>query len=296
MSPAPGKGTSAGQDAAAGGGQHEDRSSGGQRTGKRGEGQLIDRFRRARRDPQIAVVEGFHALKHALRFDAELLDVICEEPAALTRLAGELAPDVGERLARLAHPVAPETFAQLAPRAPRTGVVALARRGGQDLATLLRDPDRAPVVLLEEPRDLNNVGACIRVAAAAEAAGVIVTGRHDPWHADAIRGAAGLHFALPVIWSSTMPEEMGARALVALDPDGDPFDPKTLDPRALLAFGSERQGLSAPLLARANERLRLPMRSGVSSLNLATSVAATLFALRFGPGGEAASADGSPAS
>lgn len=256
----------------------------------RGQGQLIDRFRRARRDHRIAVIEGFHALKHALRFDAELLDVLCEEPAALERLAGELAPDIGARLLALAHPVAPETFAQLAPRAPRTGVVALAQRREQDLAALLADPLGAPIVLLEEPRDLNNVGACIRVAAAAEAAGVIVTGRHDPWHADAIRGAAGLHFALPVAWSKEMPGEDGARPLIALDPDGDPFDPATLPPRALLAFGSERQGLSAPLLARATARLRLPMRSGVSSLNLATSVAATLFALRLSASRDAASA------
>ncbi|HEY1690266.1 MAG TPA: TrmH family RNA methyltransferase [Solirubrobacteraceae bacterium] len=254
----------------------------------RGQGQVIDRFRRARRDREIAVVEGFHALKHALRFDAELLEVLCDEPAALERLVGELAPDIGERLIQLAQPVAPETFAQLAPRAPRTGVVALAKRRDEDLAALLADPRRAPIVLLEEPRDLNNVGACIRVAAAAEAAGVVVTGRHDPWHADAIRGAAGLHFALPVVWSQTMPEDAGARPLIALDPEGEPFDPNALAPRALLAFGSERQGLSAPLLARATARLRLPMRSGVSSLNLATSVAATLFALRLSASGQTA--------
>ena len=30
------------------------------------DGSLIPRFRRARRDPSLAVLEGFHALKHAL--------------------------------------------------------------------------------------------------------------------------------------------------------------------------------------------------------------------------------------
>ena len=53
----------------------------------------------------------------------------------------------------------------------------------------------APVVLLEDPRDLGNMGACVRVAAAADAAGVLSTGSHDPWHPDALRGAAGLHYA-----------------------------------------------------------------------------------------------------
>ena len=32
-----------------------------------------ERFHRARKDPELAVLEGFHALKHALRFGAEVL-------------------------------------------------------------------------------------------------------------------------------------------------------------------------------------------------------------------------------
>jgi TrmH family RNA methyltransferase len=50
--------------------------------------------------------------------------------------------------------------------------------------------------------------------------------------------------------------------------------------RALLAFGTERDGLSDELLARADARLALPMRPGVSSLNLATAVAGVLYSLR----------------
>ena len=53
-----------------------------------------------------------------------------------------------------------------------------------------------------------------------------------------------------------------------------------IPPRAMLAFGSERRGLGDDLLARADARLRIPMRPGVSSLNLATAVAAVLFARR----------------
>ena len=47
----------------------------------------------------------------------------------------------------------------------------------------------------------------------------------------------------------------------------------------MLAFGTERGGLSDELLARADLRLALPMQPGVSILNLATAVSATLFAL-----------------
>ncbi len=72
----------------------------------------------------------------------------------------------------------------------------------------------------------------------------------------------------------------GGRPLLALDPDGEALEPATLPARAVLAFGTERHGLSDELLASADARLAIPMRAGVSSLNLATSVAAVLFAWR----------------
>ncbi len=78
-------------------------------------GSLIPRFRRARRDPKLAVLEGFHAIKHALRFDAPLLEVVTSDAAALERLATTLAPDLSARLLALAQPVEPSVFAELAP-------------------------------------------------------------------------------------------------------------------------------------------------------------------------------------
>jgi len=226
---------------------------------------------RARRDPRLAVLEGFHAVKHALRFGGELLGLWTADPAELERLRASLAPDVA-----LAPAIVP--LAELAAVVPRAQVVAVARRPAQPSpAALLALPGPAPVVLLEDPRHLGNLGACVRVAAAAGAAGVLTTGRQDPWHPDALRGAAGLHFALPVVRSRALPGS--DRPLVALDPEAEPLRAAAVPPRAVLAFGTERDGLSQELLARADARLALPMRPGVSSLNLATAVAAVLFVL-----------------
>jgi TrmH family RNA methyltransferase len=249
------------------------------------DGSLIPRFGRARRDPALAVLEGFHPLKHALRFRARVLDVITCDPAELERLAAELAPDLREQLRALARPVDRELFAELSPFVPATGVISLAARPPADAHALLAERRPDPIVLLEDPRDLGNMGACVRVAAAADAAGVLTTGGHDPWHPDALRGSAGLHFALPVIRLDGLKQlDSGApgagRPLIALDPSGEPLDPARLPARAILAFGTERHGLSDGLLERADERIAIPMREGVSSLNLATSVAAVLFAWR----------------
>jgi TrmH family RNA methyltransferase len=253
---------------------------------------LIRRYRGARRDRGLAVLEGFHALKHALRFGAELLEAVAVDGGRLEELAAELAPDLAGSLAERTAPVSAEAMAQLAPQAPRTGVVALARRPEADLAALLADPQPQPLVLLEDPRTMGNMGACVRVAAAADAAGVLTTGSNDPWHPDAVRAAAGLHFALPVAPLASFPSigretrqraaepATGERPLIAIDPEGADLTPAELPTRAILAFGSERYGLSDELLAAADARLAIPMRAGVSSLNLATAVAAVLFAQR----------------
>lgn len=243
--------------------------------------QLTVRFRKARRDPRLTVVEGFHALKHALRFGAEVEEAVAVDPEALRELAHELAPDVEAEIAARVEPVDAATLATLVPLPPRTGVVAIARRPPVDVTAVLADPRSAPVILLEQPRNMGNIGACVRVAAAGEAAALLTTGEHDPWYPAAVRGAAGLHFALPVAGLEALPTS--DRPLLAVDPEGEALRPGGLPPRAVLAFGTERHGLSAELLERAERRVAIPMREGVSSLNLATSVAVTLFSLRGGP-------------
>jgi len=240
--------------------------------------ELAQRFRGARRDPRLVVLEGFHALKHALRFGAEVIEAVASNLGALEALAVELAPELASWIPARVSPVAEEALKELAPLVPRTGVVAIARRPAIDVQAAFADPRAAPLVLLEDPRSSINMGACVRVAAAAGAAGLITTGRNDPWNPEAVRGAAGLHFALPVAAVSRLPPSK--RLLVAIDPDGGELRPAELPPRAVLAFGTERHGLSAELLGRADARLGIPMRPGVSSLNLATAVAAVLFSQR----------------
>jgi TrmH family RNA methyltransferase len=240
--------------------------------------ETVDRYRSARSDPGLAVLEGFHALKHALRFGAEIVEAVSPDVDHVLALADELAPDVREAMAATLEPIPSRLYGELSPRPPDSGAIALARRPAIRPETILADPSDVPAVFLEAPSHLGNLGAAVRVAAAAGAAGVLATGEHDPWHASALRGSAGLHFAVPVAAVPGVPET--DRPLVAVDPGGEPLQPGVLPARPLLAFGSERRGLAPPTLERADLSVRIPMREGVSSLNLATSVAVVLYASR----------------
>jgi RNA methyltransferase, TrmH family len=239
---------------------------------------IVRRFHEARRDRELVVLQGFHALKHALRFGADVETVVCLDPLALRELGARLAPDLAARIESAAVSLPEEAFRRLGPYTPHTGVVSIARRAVCDPAAVLANEGPEPIVLLEDPRHFGNLGAVVRVAAAADAAAVLTTGRQDPWDPVAVRGSAGLHYALPVARIERLPQT--DRPLVALDPDGQELDPREIPSRSLLAFGTERGGLSDELLARADARVRLPMRAGVSSLNLATSVAAVLYGMR----------------
>ncbi len=239
---------------------------------------LIDRFRQARRDTSLAVIDGLHAVKHGIRFGAELLEMVSPDRDTALRLAADVAPDIIPRLVDELTQVSRENFRRLSPVPPDTGVIAIARRPCVSPDALLESPDDAPVVFLENPRNPFNIGAAVRVGAAAGAAGVLVSGQQDPWHPAAIVSAAGLQFALPVARADSIPD--GWRQIFAIDTQGEPLPWANVPRGAVLAFGAERHGASPELLARARRRLSIPMTPGVSSLNLATSVAVALYALK----------------
>jgi TrmH family RNA methyltransferase len=208
-------------------------------------------------------LEGFHAVKHALRFAPALVrSVTVASPAAAAALCDDLAPDVAEALLALAvegrvdHP---------------TGVRGTAGRPADDRSVL--SSRHAPLVLLDDPRHPGNAGAAVRVAAAAGASGVAFLGALDPWHPAVVRGSAGLHYALPVL-GCDLGEVAGT--VLGLDAAGEPLHEVPDD--AVLVVGSERAGLSGPVRARADRLVSLPMRPGVSSLNLATALSAALYA------------------
>lgn len=239
---------------------------------------LVDLFHSARVDQSLVVLEGFHPLKHAIRFGAEIIKAVTANPEDLHRLSAEHAPDILPTLHQQVVVVPIQVFQQLAPVPPPTGIIAIARRPTVYLNDILDNSAPTPVVLLENPRNHNNIGAAIRVSAAAGAAGVITLGLHDPWNAASLISGVGSQFALPVTRTTNTPK--CDRPLVAVDPSGDPLSPNTIPARAILAFGAERNGLSQELLAMAEHCIAIPMAEGISSLNLATAVAVVLYTWR----------------
>ena len=237
-----------------------------------GNHELTVRFRKARRDPQLTVIEGFHALKHALRFGAELVEAVAVDPEALEALAGELAPDLAGGLRGRVEPIDAEDLAELAPLVPRTGVVAIARRPPVDLAAVLADAAPGaggPARAAEEHGQHRRLHPGRRGGRRGGGPDhrrerPLVPGRRARRRRPALRAAGRRDRGA----AGERPAAAGDRPR-----GGGPAPGPRCPPRAVLAFGTERHGISDELLERADARIAIPMREGVSSLNLATSVA-----------------------
>jgi RNA methyltransferase, TrmH family len=227
--------------------------------------------------PDAVLLDGFHALKHALRFGADVRVAVADDREAVLRLAAGLAPDLVADLAARVTGVRTAALRDLLVRVHPTAVAALAARPQRaaNLAALNLLPRRAPVVVLDRPRNLGNVGAVVRLAAGFAVTGVVTTGDLDPWHANAVRAGAGLHYATAVERIRT--QELPPGPLYVLDPEGKDIRDSDLPDDALVVFGSERHGVSAELRERADHLVALPMRDRVSSYNLATSAGMALY-------------------
>jgi TrmH family RNA methyltransferase len=251
---------------------------------------LVARFRdvaRGRGPESRVLLDGPHLVSAAL--DAgrplEVVAVRASAPAdGDEELVGLLA-----RLEGSGVPVVAATSAVLAAMSPArtpSGIVALAVEPPPDPERLLLPPP-ALVVVAVQVQDPGNVGAIIRAADAAGATGVVVTeGSADPFGWKALRGSMGSALRLPV-WSHATLEGAarlarggGLRLVAAAPRGGVSMDAIDLTGPTALLLGSEGEGLDARARAFADVHVRIPMREGVESLNVAVTAALLAYEAR----------------
>jgi len=235
---------------------------------------LTRRFYGAYRNDQLCVLEGFHPARHAIAFGTTLESAVTYDPDRLFQLIEKMAPDAHEQIESVLTVLSREQFSNLSQRSLSSPLLSIAKRPHYAIDELWR-PNGKPIVFLDRPRNPGNVGAAIRVGAGAGIASLIVTGNVDPFSPVTIRAAAGLQYALGVA-NAPLPETL-TRPIVLIDMDGATVGTVAIDPNAVLVVGAERYGISPQIRQRASMTVGVPMKEGVSSLNLSTALSAVLF-------------------
>jgi tRNA G18 (ribose-2'-O)-methylase SpoU len=154
-----------------------------------------------------------------------------------------------------------------------------------------RLPTCARIVVLEDVNSHTNLGAIFRCAAGLGMDAVLLSPScTDPLYRRSVRVSMGEVFAIPYArfenWPGGLREltDAGFRT-IALTPDPSAIsideitDIPDADKLALL-LGAEGPGLSQSVLSSATWSVRIPMRNGVDSLNVAAAVAVACYAIQ----------------
>ena len=230
---------------------------------------------------------GPHAVREALAAGRPLQTVLL----ARGRHGGRL-----EEIARLAKrngvPVRFEDrvrLDQVAGTREHQGVVAMvASKAAVSLEDLLARPNQqgAPglLVLLDGVEDPQNLGAIIRTALAAGAAGIVIPERRAAGLGDAAaRASAGAVAHLPVARVTNLPRAMETLKsagywLVGLDERAERrYTDVDLTGSVALVLGGEGKGLHQLVRERCDFLVSIPSRGPVPSLNVSVAAGIALF-------------------
>jgi TrmH family RNA methyltransferase len=229
------------------------------------------------------LVEGPRFVEAALAGTAEV-----EELLYSPNLAGEGHPLAEKAAAKGVKVVelSKDCYKKIADVKEPQGLAALVRFPEHKLAEVLARPDGLFLVACGV-QDPGNLGAMIRSADAAGAAGVLVIRpAADIYNSKVVRATAGSLLNLPVIAGSE--EEIlgalkasGVRLLVA-EAKGEADVRKADWSRPVaVAIGSEAAGFSPAVKAAAAGSVKIPMWGRSESLNAAAAAAVCLYAARW---------------
>ncbi len=253
-------------------------------------------------------VEGVRLVEEALRSACPIEAVLFSETGERHR--ERLAPLIDRP--EIAIPILRTTdrlFEGAADTEHPQGVAALVKPRVASFDDLLRIPESACsplLVVLAGVQDPGNVGTILRTASAFGATGAVTTasgvsGTASPFSPKALRASAGAALHLPVLAGMSLPillaqlhvanvrtvassahdlaSPVGAQHAAPqpgnIGPLLAPWEVDWCEPVALLV-GNEGAGLPEEVERSADARIRIPMSSGIESLN-AAAAAAVLF-------------------
>lgn len=161
-------------------------------------------------------------------------------------------------------------------------IVAVAQKknfSAKDLSTCKK------VVLLENIKDLGNLGTILRTSVAFGADAVLLYGDEcaDIYNPKCVRSTVGNLWKIPVVYInkfSELQKQFEGFEKIATLPRAKTYlkNFKKTD-KMLVMFGSEADGLSQELIDFSTKELKIEMKDSVESLNLSVSCAIVLYEL-----------------
>ena len=229
-------------------------------------------------------IEGLRLSVEAARAALTIESVVCTQQFAADERGAKLFLLLGKASERVAL-VSEGVFASLSDTKAPQGIIILAARPHTGRAALEQKTVKDPLfVVLHQLNNPSNAGAILRSAEAAGATGAITTdGTTDIFSPKGLRGAMGSSLRLP-LWTGATFEEVlqwcRRRGIRTIGSDLRATHTHTeIDwkPASALVVGAESIGLGQREASVVDERVRIPMRPPVESLNVAVATSILLY-------------------
>ena len=244
---------------------------------------MVRAFRRAARQPDgfSLLADGVHLVREADRAGLGLLVAVTDRHYGSDSEAGALARALEARDVEV-WVVSEPVMAAMSPVKTPSGIVAMVARDNPFPLDVLDDPG-ALIVAAVHVQDPGNVGAIVRASEALGATAAWACGASaNPFGWKALRGSMGSAFRLPVGYGEPAAEvlrlarEHRLRTVAAVPRGGRA--PAEVDWTAptLCFVGGEGAGLPDDVSVAAGERVTIPLKPPVESLNVAVAAALLL--------------------
>jgi TrmH family RNA methyltransferase len=229
--------------------------------------------RKGRREHGLFLVEGVRLMEEAVRSGAPPRLVVFDPDLLQDDRTRRLIQAIPSDIREAARPFVIEKASDTVSPQGILGAFPLPRSGR---------PSGNPILVLDGVRDPGNLGTIMRTA---EAAGVktVVAGPNtvDPFIPKAVRAGMGAHFRLTVIaapdWEAVDAIAAESIGTVAVPRGGVEYDELDWSVSRTLYLGGEADGSGAEAMARADDRVTIPMAAGVESINVSAAAAVLLF-------------------
>ncbi len=239
---------------------------------------LLKEKSKIRKKEGLFIIEGLRELTLALESDFTI-ETLLYYPELIVLSKLQDLVQANTKIIEISKPV----FEKLAYRSTTEGIIAIAKVKKHNLDSIVFKTSTPLILVAEAPEKPGNIGALLRTA---DAAGIdaffIANPKTDLYNPNIIRSSVGCVFTNQIATGSTedilafLKKQKIKLYSAALHKDSVSYTLKDYTNASALIVGTEATGLS-DLWLENSEKIIIPMRGKIDSLNVSVSAAVLIF-------------------
>lgn len=235
---------------------------------------------RERKITHTFVTEGMRELSLALKGNYQIMQLlVCEN--VIQQIA---EVDFLKQNSQEVIQITEEVYQKLAYRSTTEGVIGVLKTKTHALCDLNLKTNNSLLLVAEAPEKPGNIGALLRTADAAGVDGVIIANpKTDLYNPNVIRSSVGCLFTQNIATGNTkdilryLKKHHFTIFSAALQPDSLDYLQADFTRATAIVVGTEDEGLTQEWLELSDQKIIIPMRGEIDSMNVSVAAAVVIF-------------------